>query len=252
MTAFPYHLSEETLPRLGLVVLQTDETLEQDMRRLFTPETVNVHITRIPSGLEVTPETLGAMREALPAATALLPPGLHFDAIGYGCTSATAHLGEETVTSLIRAGANASAVTNPLTATLAACRALGVVRVGLISPYIDSVASQLATAFERGGLELPQTVSFGEENEARVARISPASLHEAALELHQRGSFDALFLSCTNLRTLDVIADLEARLGIPILSSNLTLAWHMAQLGGVSIHRTVLNSRLLSATRLAA
>jgi maleate isomerase len=41
-----------------------------------------------------------------------------------------------------------------------------------------------------------------------------------------------IFLSCTNLRTLDVIDALEAELGIPVVSSNLALAWDMARRTG--------------------
>ncbi|MEM8595200.1 MAG: Asp/Glu racemase, partial [Pseudomonadota bacterium] len=62
MSAFaPYRLmTEEEAPaaRLGLVVLQTDEVLETDLRRLFEPDAIALHITRIPSGAEVTPEAL--------------------------------------------------------------------------------------------------------------------------------------------------------------------------------------------------
>ena len=43
---------------------------------------------------------------------------------------------------------------------------------------------------------------------------------------------DGLFLSCTNLRTLDVIEEMEARLGMPVLSSNQVLAWHLFRLAG--------------------
>jgi maleate isomerase len=42
-------------------------------------------------------------------------------------------------------------------------------------------------------------------------------------------------LSCTNLRTLDVIDDLEAELGVPVLSSNLALARHMARATGAAL-----------------
>ena len=43
---------------------------------------------------------------------------------------------------------------------------------------------------------------------------------------------DAVFLSCTNLRTLNVIPEIEARIGKPVLSSNQVLAWHLLRLAG--------------------
>ena len=65
-----------------------------------------------------------------------------------------------------------------------------------------------------------------------MARIDPASIRAAALSVG--AGADAVFLSCTNLRTLDIIEDLETDLGKPVLSSNQVLAWHMAKLAGIS------------------
>jgi len=44
-----------------------------------------------------------------------------------------------------------------------------------------------------------------------------------------------VFLSCTNLRTLDIIDPLEQALGIPVISSNQALAWHMARQTGAPL-----------------
>jgi maleate isomerase len=60
-----------------------------------------------------------------------------------------------------------------------------------------------------------------------VVSIDGPSIITASTQLMQGTKVDGLFLSCTNLRTLDVIASLEAALGRPVLSSNLVLAWHM-------------------------
>jgi maleate isomerase len=81
-------------------------------------------------------------------------------------------------------------------------------------------------------------LSFGEEVEARVARIDPRSTAEAARALAWRGGMDALFLSCTNLRTYDILPALQAELGLPVLSSNQALAWHMARLAGIPCDRS--------------
>ena len=43
---------------------------------------------------------------------------------------------------------------------------------------------------------------------------------------------DAVFISCTALRTADVIEDIEAALGKPIVTSNQALAWHALRLMG--------------------
>jgi len=53
------------------------------------------------------------------------------------------------------------------------------------------------------------------------------------LALVDQVEVDAIFLSCTNLRTLDVIAPIEERIGKPVLSSNLVLSWHMCRLAQI-------------------
>jgi maleate isomerase len=126
-------------------------------------------------------------------------------------------------------------VTNPLSAALAAFADRGVARVGIVSPYVASVAAPLRTAFMDAGIEVPDTVSFGEEIEARVARIAPKSIANAARALVARSAMDAVFLSCTNLRTFDILPMLEAELGMPVFSSNQVLAWHMARLAGQGV-----------------
>ena len=41
-------------------------------------------------------------------------------------------------------------------------------------------------------------------------------------------------ISCTNLRCLRIIPRIEARTGIPVISSNQALGWHMLRLAGVN------------------
>lgn len=232
MTRLPYDLTGPIGARasLGLVVLQSDEVIEQDFRRLFTGGDTALYVTRIPSGADVTGETLAAMETALPAATALLPPSVDFAAIGYACTSGATVIGPARVADLVRSAARVATVTDPLSATLAAFAALGCRRIGLVSPYVAEVSNALRAALTTNGLEIGAFGSFEEQEEARVARIDPASIRDAALALGRSDTVDAVFLSCTNLRTLSIIAELEAELEKPVVSSNQALAWQMARL----------------------
>jgi len=222
-----------TKATLGLVVLQADETLEQDFRRLFADREIAIYVSRIPSGDELSAASIAAMETELTRAASLLPRAARFDAVGYGCTSGTTLIGAAAVARMLRQGVETPMVTDPLTAALAALKSLGVKRPGLVTPYVESIAAPVRDAFIAAGLNVGEVLTFGEEAEARVARIAPASIMAAARDA-VRGA-DAVFLSCTNLRTLDVIDALEAELGIPVLSSNQVLAWHMAEVTGASL-----------------
>ncbi|GHF56476.1 maleate cis-trans isomerase family protein [Seohaeicola zhoushanensis] len=243
MQTYSYVLKPADPPRLGLIVLQTDERIEPDFRRLL-PVGTDLFVSRVPSGLDVTPETLQAMHDHIPASAALLPQVKPFDVVGYGCTSGSAQIGPANVARQVRAGTAAQAVTEPVSALVAACRALGVNRVAFLSPYVEAVSDRLREVLAGQGVTSPVFGTFAEAEEAKVSRIDPISTRAAALNLLAQGGVDALFLSCTNLDTLDIITGLEADSGLPVLSSNLVLAWHMARLAGVGQGQCLADTRL--------
>jgi maleate isomerase len=232
--AFPHTLNPARPPQLGVVVLQADETLEPDLRRLIGAE-AEVLVTRIPSGREITPETLAAMEAHLAGAAALLPAGARFSALAYACTSGAAQIGPERVADILRDTTGVARVTDPVTALVAAAGALGLSRVGLLSPYVSEVSDRIRAVLAGHGIATPVFGSFNVAEEARVVRIAPRSIREAAVALAAEGGIDALFLSCTNLRTLDLIEELERTTGLPVLSSNLVLAWHLSRIAGIPL-----------------
>jgi maleate isomerase len=142
-------------------------------------------------------------------------------------------MGADAVAAMLRLGVETPVVSDPLTAALAALKHLNAKTIGLVTPYIESIAAPVRDAFEGAGHAVTKAVTFGEAEEAKVARIGPDAIRAAARAVAKDA--DAIFLSCTNLRTLDVIDDLEAELGIPVLSSNQVLAWHMAQTTGATV-----------------
>ncbi len=233
MSGFPYDMILDDRPPLGLIVLQVDETIESDFRRLFPDPAQAVHVSRIPSGVELTTGTIAQMAIDLPRAAALLPQAPEFAAVGYGCTSGTTLIGADLVAGMVAGGCRTRAVCNPLTAAQSACRRLGIGSLAVVSPYTTDIAQPVCDAFVAAGITVPRAVHFGEEVEANVARIAPASLYAAALDAARGSKVEGIFISCTNLKTLEVIPRLEAELGVPVFGSNLALAWAMAEAAGI-------------------
>lgn len=248
MTGFPYTLgpSAGTRARLGLVVLQADETLEYELRLLAPKQDVAVFTTRVASAPDVSTDTLAQMEHDLPQAVSLFPP-VDFDLVAYGCTSGTSVIGADRVAQLIRNGATTRAVTNPVTALLAACTHLNITSLSFLSPYVEPVSAHLRATLTGAGVDTSSFGSFDEAIEANVARIDRPSLIDAAITLHKRAPRDAIFMSCTNLQTLSILDEIEQRCGVPVLSSNLCLIWHMLSLVGITPDPAI-KSRLLRAT----
>ncbi|MFT4961975.1 MAG: maleate isomerase [Paracoccaceae bacterium] len=229
--ALPYTLISDDRSLIGLVVLQSDESIEADMRRILPPS-VELFVSRVPSGMAVSLQSLGTMETVLTQAASLFPLDARFRVVGYGCTSGTAHIGVARISDLIRAGTQTDVVTEPVSALVAACKALEIKRLGLISPYVAAVSDQLRAVLAEHGIIVTAFESFDEAEECKVVRISPDSIARAAVDLARSGDCDAVFLSCTNLRTLDIIEDVEQATGLPVLSSNQVLAWHLLGLSG--------------------
>jgi maleate isomerase len=234
-----------TRARLGLIVLHVDETIETEFRHLIDLEGVALYCTRVPSGTELTEETLNAMAAEIPAAARLLPPATRLDVVGYACTSGATIIGPENVAQSIREARPMTdpgtfaetAITDPLTAVKAACRTLGVQRLGFVTPYVPSVSAAMRAALEADGLTIAAFGSFEQSEERLVARITPASIHGAILHVGRAADCDGVFVSCTNVRTLEILEAAEHDLGVPVISSNQVLAWHMLRRAGIPDRR---------------
>ncbi|MBO6758231.1 MAG: aspartate/glutamate racemase family protein [Roseibium sp.] len=223
-----------TAAAIGLIVLQADETIEIEFRTVFDQPGVALYHSRIPSAPEVTPESLETMRVELPCAAALLPRIRPLSAVAYGCTSGATIIGPSDVADLIKSHHPKAKVTDPLTAALAAFTHLDLRKIGFVTPYIRSVSDAIENRLTQNGVTIARHASFEQSEEQIVARISPASVESAICSVGANSEIEAVFASCTNLRTFDVIETCEARLGKPVLSSNLVLAWHTMLLAGLS------------------
>ena len=218
---------EERRPTIGMIVLQTDVTIEREISLWLPPNEFNVLVSRVPNGVEVTEETLGAMADHITHSASLFPEDTRFDAVAYCCTSGTSVIGAEKVANLVKAGCETGMVTNPVTALVAACEKRGIKKLAFLSPYIESVSSHLRDVVAAEGIQSPVFGSFNEGEDSKVAWIDPASIKHAALTLAEQGGIDGLFMSCTNLKTYGLIEELEQELSMPVLSSNFVLAEHL-------------------------
>lgn len=219
--------------RIGLIVLATDNTVEHEWWLLMGPlPGVAVYHARIHTEPKVTSESLKRMEGRLREATALILPEVPLDVVAYGCTSASMVIGPDQVAARVHEARPDAAVTNPFTATLEACKALGLKRIAMITPYIASINAMMKSHFEDGGLDIRTVGTFNEQNDNRAARIAPTSILDAAVALGASPDVDGVFVSCTSLRVAEVAQQAEERLGKPVLSSNIAMAWHALRLAG--------------------
>ncbi len=218
--------------RIGLIVLSSDYTIEHEFRQILNIPGVAFYESRIPNSPDVNPATLAAMAADLTACTDVIAPGVPLDVVAYGCTSGAMVIGPDKVAERIHAARPGVAWATPMTATTAALQALGAKRVCFIAPYLEELNRSMRSYLLDAGFEVPVQGSWNEPNDNNVARISPASIRRAVVDLGGDDKTDAVFLACTSLRLAEQAAALEAEIGKPVISSNTAIAWHCLRLAG--------------------
>ena len=217
--------------RIGLIVLATDLATESDFRRTLKGHSVEFHTTRVQNANPVTLENLRTMGPQLGECAARLLPGMALDVIAYSCTSATVALGYETVEAQVAQGRDDVPLVTPATAALNGFRAMGAKKIALFTPYTAPVGQEVADYFEKNGIEVLKQTHLGIESDADMALLSPESIKQAVHAAHHPNA-DAVFISCTAIRAMETLDDLERELKTPCLSSIQCLLWDALQQGG--------------------
>ena len=224
--------------RIGVLVPFTNSNLEPDMA-LMRPVGVSLHFARmggydadeIPDADQM--HGLGAAD--LDAPLALLM-GVKPDVILYGCTSATLTHGpafDHALAQRIRSASGAATVT-AAGALAHALNTLGVSRIGFASPYVPAI-NDLAIGFlAQGGV---QTIARSEVSETLGNDGQGALTPEAVFELGLAADHpeaQALVLSCTDMRSAEVLERLEKAVGKPVICSNQAMVFAALRTLGIA------------------
>lgn len=226
-----------SLAAMGLIVLETDETIEHEFGRILHEPDISMYHSRIPMRSAVTAETLAEMEGALPHAVGLLPRAAGLDVVGYGCTSGATVIGSEAVAKQVNAVLPDVKVTDPIDSILTACVALRVESVAFLTPYEPDVSARMRQKLEGAGCRIVEFASFLEQDDRVVAKISERSILAGIEATAGKCNCDAVVVSCTNLRVAGVVERAEEITGCPVISSNTALAWNMLRLAGVDTAR---------------
>ncbi len=196
------------------------------------PEGVGMHFARAAIPDSITNATLGAQADLLAdCASTLLPDG-SLDVVCYACTSGSLVIGEARVFKELSQGAPRAKATSLITGVIRALRALGVRRLVVATPYLDEINQRAAEYLEQEGFEVLAISGLKLEKDSDMVRVAPDYIVEFALSLDRKDA-DGIFISCGALRTLEVVGEIEARAGKPVISSNQAMIWDTLRLAGI-------------------
>ncbi|MFC6885109.1 MULTISPECIES: Asp/Glu racemase [Actinomadura] len=222
MTFDPKLVSQpELLAQHGIgVVAPFDFALDRELWR-WTPDDVSLFLTRLPYvPVPVTVEMASALSDHSIVRQAvrdvLAPEPL---AVAYACASGSfvrGAAGERTLhQTMLSAGAPAAATTSG--ALVESLHLLGARRIAVVTPYIDTVTGRLVSYLAEHGIEVVSSVGMG-----LLSHIWKVGYGEivSAVSAVDGPEAEAVFISCTNVPTYDIIAPLEKMLGKPVLTAN--------------------------------
>jgi maleate isomerase len=102
----------------------------------------------------------------------------------------------------------------------------GASRVALLAPYPQDVTDTEARMFGQGGVTVTACASLGlDDGYSGVTRDQIGELI-GKISDEALGKAEVIVLSCTGWPTFGPVRALRRRLGKPVISSNLAMAWH--------------------------
>ena len=226
------------------VVVPYDFALDREIWR-WVPDDVDLFVTRTPNlplRADVEMARLISCDEAVRASTrdvlAVEP-----DVVLYLCTSGSfvrGVAGEHRIREVMRdAGAPATVTTSG--ALLDALDHLDVRDVAVASPYVPGVAALLDAYLSEAGIRVLAHRHLGLDD--HIWQLPRRTIRDLVLAADHDAA-TAVFVSCTNVPTFDLIAELEGLLGKPVLSANQVSLWSAVHRTGTSAPDT--GQRLLA------
>jgi maleate isomerase len=207
--------------RVGVVIPQLDHLTEPILARIL-PSGLSFHVSRMPRTGPATPESLLGMNESVFDAVDLLPLP-YLDLVVYHCTGGSLLYGPERLIQDIETRTGLPAVATML-AVMEALRHLKVTRLSLVTPYVRSLTDAEVKVMEARGFEVLAVGGDEFDDGGIIQHLAPEEISLWARRVPREGS-QAIFISCTGIRSLEFIDELEADLGLPVVTSTQATVW---------------------------
>jgi maleate isomerase len=205
---------------VGIIVPSSNTVVESDFQRL-NPGHISTHFAR--AFLE---ETTAAaekvmIEEHVPQAAIDLGSA-KVELLAFACTSAAAALGVDGERALVDQLADLARApvvsTNEVVAQSLQAGSAG--KVAILTAYVEELNRAIAGTLRERGIEVAMIDGMGITDNFGIAEVTPSEIVEFAVDRLEGEDFDTLFISCTNLRAMEAMADLESRFGKPVVTSN--------------------------------
>lgn len=218
--------------RLGLIIPSSNRLTEPQLHR-FAPNEMDIHVTRLRmTGAFTVP--IGQLMPRIIEAAEMLADA-RCDVIGFHCTATSMEEGVGGDRAIIAAIAEATdhTATSTASAVRAALEAVNAHRIALITPYVEATHQQEVDFLAEAGFVVHRQRYLGLTGSDNYVAVTPETWISESVQLRD-ATLEAYMLGCTNIRSIEVIEEIEAALDRPVITSNQAMLWQALRLGGLT------------------
>jgi maleate isomerase len=219
--------------RLGLVLPSVNTVVEPWFNKI-APDGVTFHASRMMLEAHLTREAVLRMdrEEGVHAIEQLV--SCKPASIAYCCTASSIVQGvhyDDVLIHEIERVAKVPGVTATRSITLA-LKLFGAQRLAVASPYTTEIDAAEHRFFTDAGFDIVGSAHLGIGDSFRLADPTPDEICKLAREAW-RNEADALLITCLNLRSHEVVEQLERELGKPVITSTQATLWQLFRSAGI-------------------
>ncbi len=218
--------------KIGFVLIPNEQTIEVDMIKMAPPG-VGVYFSRAVMPHEISTAALAQCGDSLADTARRILPDDELGVVCFACTSGSVAVGEEKCIRELNRGAPTAKATTLVGGVRKALQSLGAKKIVVGTPYADELNNSVARYLTATGFELLDFQGLNLDYDHEMIRVAPDFLVEFACAIDKPDA-DAVLISCGALRAVEVVEEIEQKLGKPVVCSNQAMMWDCLRLAGVN------------------
>ena len=206
--------------KMGIVVPSWNTVMEYEFQRM-ADASMSIHAQRIKHTDDSEASLNWLSTQATSAATLLSHAKVQ--AICHGCTASGFLKTPQEDLALATEVENATGIpcVTSSSSIVKALRALQAHTISVASPYEPWLNDRVAQHLQQAGFHIAAIEGLGTQSHGSISTQAVIALARTVV----RPESQAIFISCSNFRTLEIIEQLENETGLPVITSNQAAFW---------------------------